>query len=205
MKFRGFIFYDLATKIFDGNGMSLALILSSYTILLSTSSMKEVWMISRNLLRLALGISLSLAIGTSAFAQCPYPPCTGPGNMTSTGSPPSGGYSSGTGIGIGVAAAAGVGILIYALHHRGASPTQASLVGCTQAGAGGEGITLVNEKDKEAYTLVAGSTDLKPGERVELTGKKTQDGSGKRTFQVQKLAKDYGPCKTETAINASSN
>lgn len=159
-------------------------------------------MISRNLLRLALGISLSVAIGTSAFAQCPYPPCMG---TTSTGSPPSGGYSSGTGIAIGVAAAAGVGILIYALHHRGASPSQASLVGCTQAGAGGEGTILVNDKDKEAYTLVAGSTDLKPGERVKLTGKKTQDKSGNRTFQVQKLAKDYGPCKTEAALNSSSN
>ena len=162
-------------------------------------------MIPDNLLRLALGISLIMAVSISAFAQCTYPPCTGSGNMTSTGSPPSGGYSSGTGIAIGVAAAAGVGILIYALHHRGASPTQASLVGCTQAGAGGEAATLLNEKDKEAYTLVAGSTDLKPGERVELTGKKTQDGSGKRTFQVQKLARDFGPCKTETAVNTSSN
>ena len=160
-------------------------------------------MIPRNLLRLALGISLCLAMSTSAFAQ--YGGGGTGGTSSGTYTAPSGGYSSGTGIAIGVAAAAGVGILIYALHHRGASQNQASLVGCTQAGAGGEGTTLVNEKDKEAYTLVAGSTDIKPGERVELTGKKTQDGSGKRTFQVQKLAKDYGPCKTETAVNAYSN
>ncbi|MHB8655951.1 MAG: hypothetical protein ACYDA9_18970 [Terriglobia bacterium] len=160
-------------------------------------------MISRNLLRLASVISLSVAVSISALAQYGGGGTSGSGTGTYTA--PSGGYSSGTGIAIGVAAAAGVGILIYALHHRGASPRQASLVGCTQAGAGGEATTLVNEKDKEAYTLVAGSTDLKPGERVELTGKKTQDGSGKRTFTVQKLAKDYGPCKTETAVNTSSN
>lgn len=185
-------------------GMAFVLLDSylGYSILLSTSAMKEVRMIPRNLLRLALGISLSMAVSTSAFAQCPYPPCTA---SSSTGSAPSGGYSSGTGIAIGVAVAAGVGILIYALHHRGASPAQASLVGCTQAGANGEGTTLVNDKDKEAYTLVAGSTDLKPGERVKLTGQKSQDGSGKRTFTVQKLSKDYGPCKTETALNTSSN
>jgi aspartate oxidase len=157
-------------------------------------------MIPRNLLRLALGISLSVAISTSAFAQY------GGGGTSSGGTTSSSGnYSSSTGIAIGVAVAAGAGILIYALHHRGTSPTQATLVGCTKAVARGEGAILVNEKDKEAYTLVAGSTDLKPGERVELTGKKTQDGSGKRTFQVQKLARDYGPCNTETAINAPSN
>ena len=160
-------------------------------------------MIPRNLLRLALGISLSVAVSTSAFAQYGGGGTSGSGTGTYTA--PSGGYSSGTGIAIGVAAAAGVGILIYALHHRGASPSQASLVGCTQSGANGEGTTLVNDKDKEAYTLVAGSTDLKPGERVKLTGQKSQDGSGKRTFTVQKLSKDYGPCKTETAVNTSSN
>jgi hypothetical protein len=37
---------------------------------------------------------------------------------------------------------------------------------------------------------------LKPGERVELKGKKTKDESGEPAFEVHKMSKDLGSCTT---------
>ena len=112
----------------------------------------------------------------------------GGGGTTASGgyTPPKGGYSSSTGIAIGAAAAGGVAIAYLALH-------KPSIVGCTEVA--GSGLQLVNEKDKQTYALDSGSTDLKPGERVALKGKRIKSESGVMSFHVQGLAKDYGPCK----------
>jgi hypothetical protein len=43
------------------------------------------------------------------------------------------------------------------------------------------------------------TSDVKPGDRVRVQGKKKAIGkssSGNPTFLVEKLAKDYGACKT---------
>jgi len=53
----------------------------------------------------------------------------------------------------------------------------------------------MNEKDQRTYALLAANVSLNPGERVALRGKKSKDDSGKPTFQVAKLVKDYGSCK----------
>ena len=53
----------------------------------------------------------------------------------------------------------------------------------------------MNEKDQNTYTLDANGSDLKPGARVELRGKKEKDTSGKLTFRVSKVSHDYGTCK----------
>src|SRR5258708_144173 len=75
-----------------------------------------------HLLRITLGICLTVFLASSAQAQY-----GGGGNGTGTGTPgtpgyvaPKNGYGSGKAIGIGVgAAAAGAGVLFLALHHRG--------------------------------------------------------------------------------------
>ena len=159
-----------------------------------------------NFYRLALAVSVYLAVTPSAYAQCQYPPCSTTNPTMSLGSAPSGGYSHGAAIGIGVgAAAAVVGIVLY-VHHKHskenkATPFHASVVGCTRIA--GDGMTLLDEKEKKVYSLVAAGMDLKSGELVELTGNETADSSGKRIFRVQTLTKHFGPCGTEAALNVA--
>ena len=114
------------------------------------------------------------------------------GGTASTGS--AGSYGSGAGIGIGIgAAAAGAALIYWATHHK------TTLVGCVLSGD--DGMTLKNERDHRTYALSPGSESLKPGERVELKGKKTKDDSGRKIFRVQKVAKNLGACNGESASN----
>jgi hypothetical protein len=142
---------------------------------------------ARNLIRLVLGLSLSAVLSGSALGQYG----TGGGMGGSNGgvsTAPKGGYSSSTGIAIGAGAADGVGLAYLALHNHG------TMVGCVEASS--DGTKLMNEKDKNTYALVAGNDAvLAPGERVALKGKRTKDDSGKLSFEVHKLVKDYGSCK----------
>ncbi len=142
---------------------------------------------ARILIRLVLGLLLCAAASGSALGQY-----GGGGSMGgSTGgvyTAPKGGYSSSTGIAIGAGAAAGAGLAYFALRNHG------TMVGCVEASR--RGTKLMNEKDKNTYALIAGNdVVLAPGERVALKGKKTKDDSGKLSFKVHKLVKDYGSCK----------
>jgi hypothetical protein len=149
----------------------------------------------RWLVRTTLGILLSVGIASTALAQY-----GGGGGTTGTGTYSSSGksYGSGTAIGIGAGAAAAVvvGILVYR-HHHAAQGEEASVMGCTTEANGM--MTLMDDSSKTTYSLTSLSKDVKSGERVELSGKKTQDASGKNSFHVQKLVKDDGPCSPQTA------
>jgi len=132
--------------------------------------------------------SLVLLLAAPVFAQYGGGgTTTGMGGTSGTYTAPKGGYGSGAGIAVGAAAAAGVGVAFLALRHRG------TIVGCVKPSS--DGIKLMNEKDKDTYALLASNISLAPGERVALGGKKSKDDSGKPTFQVTKLVKDYGSCK----------
>jgi hypothetical protein len=149
----------------------------------------------RWLVRTTLMVLLSVGIASTAMAQCGglyQPPCPG---MTTTAKP-SYGHGTAIAVGAGVAAAAVVGILVYR-HHHSSQGEEASVMGCTQQANGVT--TLVDDSTKTTYSLTSLSKDVKPGERVELTGRKSQDTSGKNTFHVQKLVKDDGPCTPQTA------
>jgi len=156
---------------------------------------------SHFLVRLTQGMVLYVAISATAFAQY------GGGGMGATGSgagtagytPPKGGYSAGTGIAIGAAVAAAVGVVLLVRHRHHATQPHASLVGCTQSAPSGFSVT--NEKDQQTYLLVADNADLKAGERVQLSGQKTKDGSGSRTFLVQNIVEDYGACSPGSVSN----
>ena len=66
--------------------------------------------------------------------------------------------------------AAAVGGLLYWKHHN-----RAKLLGCVQ----GNGDKLVSEKDNQTYSLSNQQNEtLKPGERMELLGKKAKGDSG---------------------------
>jgi hypothetical protein len=144
-------------------------------------------MLRHFLTELIAGCILSLAVSASVFGQ--YGSGTGMGGTTSGGvyTTPKGGYKSSTGIAIGAAAAAGVVVAYLALRHRG-------VVGCIEQS--GDGNKLMNEKDKNTYSLLASKdVALSPGERVALQGKKIKDDSGKLSFEATRVAKDYGSCQ----------
>jgi hypothetical protein len=150
--------------------------------------------IMRQGLRIALGICLTTVLASSALAQY-----GGGGTGMGTGTPgtpgyvaPKSGYGSGKAIGIGVgAAAAGAGVLFVALHHHGA------VTGCVRQSD--DGLRLVDEKKNKSYALEAGSVDVKPGDRVELKGKKSSGNGGAEMFEPTKVVKSLGSCSAEAA------
>lgn len=145
--------------------------------------------IARQALRTALGISLTIFLASSALAQYG----TGTGTPSTPGYvAPKSGYSSGKAIGIGVgAAAAGAGVLFLALHHRGA------VTGCVRQTD--DGLRLVDEKKNKSYALEPGSVNVKPGDRVELKGKKSTGNGGAEMFEPTKVVKNLGSCGAEAA------
>ncbi len=142
-----------------------------------------------NLQRATVMLTLLALIPATAIAQY------GGGMGGGTGPYPAGTHpsygSKGAVIGGVAGGAAGAGLLYFALRNR------ATLTGCV----GGDGDKLVNEKDNRTYTLANKGDALRPGERVEVRGKKTKDESGEPVFQVHKMTKDLGSCTPTTAEN----
>jgi hypothetical protein len=86
----------------------------------------------------------------------------------------------------GAGAAIGIGVF-YAVHHGH------SLTGCAVLGS--DGIELVSEGVHETWLLVGEVNDIKPGERVHVSGKKEKkDSANTRQFLVEKVSKNFGPC-----------
>jgi hypothetical protein len=142
--------------------------------------------------RLTLGICLTAFLASSASAQY------GGGTMGSgtPGTPgyvaPKSGYGSGKAIGIGVgAAAAGAGALFLVLHHHGA------VTGCVRQSE--DGLRLVDEKKNKSYALETGSVAVKPGDLVQLQGKKSSGNGGAQMFEPTKVIKNFGSCGPEAA------
>jgi len=107
---------------------------------------------------------------------------------------PIGGVTKSDEVGIGVAIAvigAGIGIAVYYAFHHGNS-----LNGCAVSGSGG--LQVLNEGDGQTYVLTGQVADIKPGDRVRVSGKKQKvSGSGARQFVVEKLTRDYGVCEVQ--------
>jgi hypothetical protein len=148
-------------------------------------------------IRLALAAGLALLVSSQASAQYPG---GGTGGTGGTGTPgytaPSGGYGSGKAIGIGVGAAAGgAAVLFLALHHHGA------ITGCVRPGS--DGLRIVDEKKNKSYALSSDSIALKPGEIVQVTGKKTAEQGGALSFQAKKVVKSLGSCNVDSGVAAS--
>jgi hypothetical protein len=103
---------------------------------------------------------------------------------------PSNGQIAAVVAGIAVTGAAiGIGVYFLARHDR-------TLTGCTASGL--NGLILHDEHDPRTYTLLGVTADVNPGERVRVSGrKKTKDAGGNRTFLVEKLSKDLGPCPSD--------
>lgn len=147
----------------------------------------------RNVLRTNLAIAVMVSLCGLAFGQYGG---GGGGGGGMTGSPaytPRGSYSSkGPAIAGAAAGAAALGGFFYWRHHR------AKLEGCVS----GDGDKLLNDSDNTTYSLTNKQSEtLKPGERLELRGKKLKNDTGEPAFEVHKVGKDYGSCTGTAAQN----
>jgi len=146
-------------------------------------------MVSRCLLRVTLGILLCLAVSSSGFAQVVTGPCSS-ANSSSTGC---NGHT--TAIVLVTAGVAVVVAVLYLMHHKphkDQQVSQANIVGCVDKTDAG--IRLKDEKSHQTYGIIADTVELKPGDRVELSGNKFKDRDGNMNMDVQTLVNDYGPC-----------
>jgi hypothetical protein len=85
---------------------------------------------------------------------------------------------------------AGIGLGIY----FAVRPHGHSLTGC--AGSGPDGPELASENDQQTYALTGELAGVKSGERIRVSGKKGRKSAGARgQFLVEKLNRDFGPCK----------
>lgn len=96
------------------------------------------------------------------------------------------------GIAAGVAAGIAVGTIVlvevHNSHHR--------IKGCVTAGP--DGLQVHNEGDLKVYALTGVTTDVKVGDIVKLNGNKEKnqkDSAGDEDFMIEKISRDYGPCK----------
>jgi hypothetical protein len=99
-------------------------------------------------------------------------------------------------IGVGVAAAAVITIGTVVLVHNHNS--HHTIKGCVVSGPEGIQIQSGSGSDMKTYTL-AGDPNIKVGDLVKVHGdkvKKVKNSTDPQTFTVEKLNKDYGPCKT---------
>lgn len=142
----------------------------------------------RRLQFICVGLALVVSISGTAMAQ--YPGGGGGASNYPGGTRPSYGSKGAVIGGVAAGAAVGAGLLYWKLHNR------SKLQGCVA----GEGDKLVNEKTNQTYSLTnKQNQSLKPGERVELLGKKATGASGEPAFEVYKLSKDLGQCTAMTA------
>ena len=110
---------------------------------------------------------------------------------TKTASAGIAGASNGKTAGV-LIALVGAGVLIgvgvyFAVRHAH------SLKGCASSGPGG--MQLLNEGDKQTYSLAGDVDEIKAGNRVRVSGNKKKSTGNSRQFVATKLSKDYGPCK----------
>jgi hypothetical protein len=137
-----------------------------------------------NLRQAVVALALLALVPATAIAQYP-----------GGGASPNYGSKGAVVGGVAAGAAAGAGLLYWKFHNR------AKLQGCVAA----TGDKLVNEKDSQTYNLSnKQNKSLRPGERVELLGKKIKDASGDPTFEVHKMSKDLGQCTVTTARSGSA-
>ena len=85
--------------------------------------------------------------------------------------------SNGTIAGVIVGVVAGVAVVaVVAIHYS----KKRTITGCVNSGA--NGMTVTDEKDKQIYALSGDTTNIKPGDRMRLQGKKAKSKGPDKTL-----------------------
>ena len=109
------------------------------------------------------------------------------------------GPSTGEVVGVAVAIGAAIVVTVVLVERNNSHHT---VKGCVTSGPGG--IQVQNESDKKIYILASSPANVKVGDRVKLHGKREKQDKatpGTQEFVVEKLSKDYGPCKVAPATS----
>ncbi len=125
----------------------------------------------------------SVVIITLSFVLC-FPA----GAQSSSGKIVSNGTIAGAIVGV---VAGVVVVAIVAVHYS----KKRSITGCVNSEA--RGMTMTDEKDKQIYSLSGDTTNIKPGDRMRLLGKKAKsEGAGMtRVWETKSVSKDFGVCQ----------
>jgi hypothetical protein len=92
-----------------------------------------------------------------------------------------------------VAVAVALVVVIVVVVHE--STKKRTITGCVNSGE--TGMSVMDEKDKRIYALSGNTTDIKPGDRVTLRGKKVNPNGANKplTWKVSMETKDFGACQ----------
>lgn len=125
--------------------------------------------------------------------------CTNGTFQSSSGSlGPSGGQVAAVAIGVG-AVVIGTVVLIEVNHGHH------NVKGCVFSGQ--NGLQVQTQGDMKTYALTGETANIKVGDLVQFHGtkvKKVKGSAGNGTFTVEKISRDYGPCKLNSGQAANA-
>ena len=110
---------------------------------------------------------------------------------------PSKGKVIGAAVGVGavIAIATVVLVEVHNSHH--------TLKGCVTTSP--NGLQVISDFDGKVYQVSGVTANVKVGDQVRLHGAKEKSkGSSNRTFIIQEIKKDYGPCKAPVSASAAT-
>lgn len=144
--------------------------------------------------------TISRRFGIVAFAVLAAFLCSGSTSPAGCNSQPQGdpfkGEIIGAAVGIGAVIAVVVVVSVNHSHH--------TMKGCIFEGASG---LELRTSDSKTYALEGDPASIKVGDMVKFHGskvKKTKDSTGDQVFKVERLKKDYGPCRVDSAPTTSA-
>jgi len=134
-----------------------------------------------------IGIGAMAALTTYLWVQ------SSTNTMACTNSSPAPSHTGAEAAGIAIVAGVVIGTVVLVEVHK----SHHNVKGCVYAGPGGIEVQTLGD-NPTSYTLSGDASHVKVGDVVRLHGsklKKKKGDSGDQMFVVEKLSKDYGPCK----------
>jgi hypothetical protein len=116
-----------------------------------------------------------------------------PGCTTGSIGPPKGEV---VGAAVGIVAVVVVGTVVLVEVNK----SHHTVKGCVTAGP--DGLTLHSDGNGKTYALTGVTANVKVGDVIKAHGSKQKgqkDSAGDQDFMVEKMSRDYGPCKADLA------
>ena len=137
----------------------------------------------------ALSFALCVPVEAQSPSMVPAPTGKHPGLVSGPIGPK---ISTGEIVGVVVGAVAVVAVIVFVVIHYS---KKRSVTGCVNSTE--NGMTIVDEKDKQVYKIFGSTLGVKPGDRMKLHGKKQKsNGSDKALlWETENVTKDFGVCR----------
>jgi hypothetical protein len=135
-------------------------------------------------------------VALTAFLLCG---ATDPNGCQSSGNShigPTGGQIAAAVAGVAIVVVGTVVLIEVHKHHH-------NVKGCVLSGPNGIEVQTLGD-NPTTYTLTGDASKVQVGDLVRLHGSKSKGDSGDHIFKVQKISRDYGPCKVNRKPPAGS-